>query len=196
MPDALRKSRSDISALTKEKEKLSKLVSDQDQEKQKMEASHGAMVKELESQADSLQVALKKYKEVLPERYRMGYAKGARDYMKSTWKVMPNLEWALLGDDAVGQVETFKAEVLAESWKPQTPIHGKSSKLPAVSQTAVTEHATIPGLEVTTPVDAVEDSPGKNVRKTGPIEEDPSLDVTADPQAPRLDGFRSLLSFR
>lgn len=67
---------------------------------------------------DSLQVALKKYKEALPERYRLGFSKGARDYMRSTWKVMLDLEWSLIGDDTVAQVESFKAEALEETRNP------------------------------------------------------------------------------
>lgn len=77
----------------------------------------------------TLQGVARSYKEALLERYKMGFAKDAHDYMKSTWKTMSDLDWALMGADTVAPVESFKEEALTEAqWLQDSP----SKKVPKI----------------------------------------------------------------
>lgn len=59
--------------------------------------------------------------------------------MRSTWKVMPNLNWALLGEDAMNQVESFKAEAA----KTKATRHMDVTSSPII-QKDVDEHTSTP----------------------------------------------------
>lgn len=174
-----KKLKGDVSVLIKEKEKLMKSVSSRDKEKEGLVTAHATKVEELQLQIEALQNTVKKFKKALPERYKMGFSKGVHDYMKSTWKVLPDLDWALLGADAVTQVEAFKAEAAAEVSK--SP-NSSSKKVLRSSSTPDKSHVQAATSDVKdgVPADAVEDTPGNDAENAGSVDKSPSPEAVKD----------------
>lgn len=171
MSEAGKRLKGELSVLAKEKDKLGKLVATQEEEKKERMVVHASEIKELKLQVDSLQASVRRLKEALPERYNLGFAKGATDYMRSTWQVMPDLNWALLGEDAVKQVENFKAE--AAKAIPKSPITLKDTIEDAQD------------TKVEAPAGAVEVTPGDAIKKVDPVEDSPSSEATKDLSSPQ-----------
>lgn len=95
--DGNKRLKNEVASLNKNKKTLNKVVADQDTEKERLVADQAAKMKELQVQVDGLQDAMKGYRHALEDRYKKGFANGVRDYMRSTWLKMPDLDWALLG---------------------------------------------------------------------------------------------------
>lgn len=173
--DAGKKLKVDLSELTREKDRLAKLVASQNTEKEERTVAHATTVKELTLQVDMLQASVKKLKEALPERYNTGFSKGVNDYLKATWEVMPDLDWSLLGEDAVNQVEKFKAEATKAG---ATGRHIATT--PPVTQKGTAEFIPTPETMVEAPALTVEVAPWNSSKKNDPVEDSPSSDAVKD----------------
>ncbi|KAK1395881.1 hypothetical protein POM88_005744 [Heracleum sosnowskyi] len=89
--------------LLKEQEKRELVILKVDKTRDDMESSYVKKVNELKAQVKALKASpptLQNNKSD-EDSYETGYATGIRYYMTSTYEVFPNLEWALLGHDAV-----------------------------------------------------------------------------------------------
>lgn len=166
LTESNKKLKNEVASLSKNKETLSKVIADQDAEKERLVADQAVKMKELQTQVDGLQAAKKGYRYALEDRYKMGFANGVNDYMRSTWLKMPNLDWTLLGEDAVKQVESFKVEAAKSQAAAQkaacTPV-----EVTKVAEEAIPDSRT----ETEAPINAVEEAPGNPIDKGDPAEE-------------------------
>ena len=143
---AVRRAKTVETSLKKEKEELQSQVKSLKDEKLSMLEK----VNELETQVDALNLAsdVTKSSMLIQEkaRYDEGYNEGIRDYMRSMWEKMPELNWSLLGDDVVGMIKDFERDAMT----PQDPVPPVTTVERSLGSNL--ETAEVPAPEVTPPV--------------------------------------------
>lgn len=117
---------------------------------------------ELEAQVDALNAAAEVVKSVESSlliqekaRYDEGYDEGVRDYMRSMWEKMPELNWSLLGEDVVGMIKDFENEAAVANSVPPVKTVERSP-----GATLETAEIPVPDVTPTTlpPSSAIEES--------------------------------------
>lgn len=71
----------------------------------------------MKGKIDTLQGHSWMFKKKMEERYYKGINTGARSCLRTTWKKMLDLDCAILGHDAVSNVEMFKKETVVIALK-------------------------------------------------------------------------------
>ncbi|KAK1373796.1 hypothetical protein POM88_029989 [Heracleum sosnowskyi] len=103
--------RGDARAREEDQEKRGLVILKVDKARDDVDASYVKKVKELKAQVKAFKTSTSAPQENQSlDQYEAGYATRIKDYMASTYEVFPNLEWALLGQDAVDAVERIKKE--------------------------------------------------------------------------------------
>ncbi|KAK1353174.1 hypothetical protein POM88_053012 [Heracleum sosnowskyi] len=140
---AARRIKTAETTLKKEKEELQEQVKSLKDDK----ISLLEKVHDLEVQVDALNVAATSVKSLMltkeKARYDEGYDEGIRDYMRSMWEKMPELNWSLLGEDVVNMIHDFKREAMA-SQDPVPPVDTVERPLgsvPVATEVPATEDA-------------------------------------------------------
>ncbi|KAK1385248.1 hypothetical protein POM88_022983 [Heracleum sosnowskyi] len=118
--------------LSKERETLNTLVIKLDKEREQLAVDKNR----LEVKVKALQGAAVKHKAALSVRgdkeYDAGYQAGIKDYLASTHEAFPNLDWAILGQDAVDAINLIKEEkalVVPEAVITEAPLN-KDDEVP------------------------------------------------------------------
>ena len=112
LQEEIKKLKTSATVLAKERETLDTLAINLDKEMDDLKAFHANQYHDLEVQKNALSASLATLKlsrkEMAKSKYEAGYAMGIQDYMSSTFEAFPNLDWTVLGPDAVNSIEEIK----------------------------------------------------------------------------------------
>lgn len=132
--DVNKKLKASETKLIKEREKLDATVIALDTEKEELVVANNKQVHELELKLEALNMSVATerslHKDDKKSKYLAGYNNGIKDYFKATYEKFPDLDWSLLGADAVKMVEDIRGKEATHAAGPG----GDQVTLPAMEQ--------------------------------------------------------------